>query len=199
MRLTAKMRDTIRRRVLDKARAPRIALLEEREHALAAALMKQRYGADVFERCAAFPAGWFPVGRSFALEYGLVQSLPRTSVEAQFCKGRCLYPQGYISLDEARAIPHSASHGWGREVAGPLYNDLHDLFRDLVELVEETASLDRQIKATLASFSTVEKLAEGWPEGYAELPAEMLRVVSNLPAPRIDDLNARLAALAQAA
>jgi hypothetical protein len=41
-------------------------------------------------------------------------------------------------------------------------------------------------------------IAEGWPEGYAYFPHEKL-AASGVPAVRVEDLNARLAAAREAA
>jgi len=68
-----------------------------------------------------------------------------------------------------------------------------------VLLEQELDQLETQITATLAAYTTVEKLAVGWPEGYEELPQELLAETGNLPALRIDDLNARIAAAKEAA
>ena len=66
-------------------------------------------------------------------------------------------------------------------------------------LAKERQQLSLEVRGTLAAFTTVEKLAQEWPEGYAHFPHESLVAGGPVPALRIEDLNARLAAAREAA
>jgi hypothetical protein len=203
MKLTNQMRTTIVDRIIASARAPREAALNHREAALAIMLLRHRYGDDVFERCRALPEGWLHHQKQISLEYGLVQTLPRTSVETGGGRHRSFntYPRGYLSLTDHAPLPQSASGGWDRKAVGDrLYNELHILFGNRIALEDDLKALRTQISGILAAFTTVKCLADGWPEGYAHLPAEMTApLTANLPAVRIADLNARIEALKEVA
>ena len=193
MRLTNYMRDRARHYLIEKLKGPIEAGLATREGALATRMLQHRYGRDVFERARALPEGWLYPVRSLRLEADVYETFPRVEVGPQrvFCQ---------VSLADYAPLPYSAHAGWSREVLGPtLCAALHDLAVTWAERHTELVALDRQVRATLASFYTVEALAEGWPEGYAELPQELLAQSGGLPAPRIADLNARIAAARQVA
>ncbi len=203
MKFTSRMRVTITDRVVASTRAPREAALNRREQALAVRLLRHRYGNDVFERCRALPEGWLHHQKQLSLEYALAQTLPRTSIETNGYRrryGASLYPSGYLLLADHAPLPTSASGGWDRAAIGSLYDDLHALFAARVELEKDLRALRAQVDGVLAAFTTVERLAEGWPEGYAHLPAEMTASpAANLPAVRIADLNARIEVLKEVA
>lgn len=186
-------------KVVSSVREPREAALDRHEHALAIRMVKHRYGDDVFERCRALPEGWLPSVKILSLSHDLVQSFPRYRHES----GRyaSLRPAGSVRLSDYAPLPASAERvAWGVEHVSAVDGaSLHDLFADRVRLEEDLAQLERQVVATLASFSTVEALAEGWPEGYKHFPHEALASAGGLPAPRIEDLDARIAVLREAA
>lgn len=202
-KMTRTMRDAITTRILDRIRLPREVALRRRENALATRLVSSRYGDDVFGRCHALPDGWLPLCKQIPLDSKLVESFPRHTRRVQ--SGRypvdVRFPRGVLELAEYVPLPYSVRDCcWtADDIRGKLYDDLHAWYGDHAELHEQLENLYLQVVATLASFTTVEKLADGWPEGYAELPQEMLAPVGGLPAPRIADLNARIAALREAA
>lgn len=204
MKLTKIMRATIIDRIIAKVRPPRELKLRAREQALALQLVRHRYGKDVFDRCRALPDGWLAVHKHVAFDYRVVQVLPRRrTIEGS---GRrhweVVYPKGHLELAEYAPLPNSVSSGWDRETIGEkLFEDLVGLFQGKVDLEVELSGLRQQIAGTLAAFTTVERLSVDWPEGYAELPAEMMapKVPEGLPAPRIADVNERIAALREAA
>jgi hypothetical protein len=199
MKLTNSMRKAIIDRIIDEVRRPREAKLKKREHALALRLTLKRYGRDVFDRCRALPEGWLGVHKAITFDYELRQTnFPRRFVvEGKYSRR---WPSNYmIELSEAAALPNSFAQSWNRNEMGPLYDDVYGHFEDIVVLAEELENLAIQTRAVLASFTTVEKLAEGWAEGYAHLPQELLADTGGVPAPRIEDLNKRIAALQKAA
>lgn len=202
-KLTNAMRATIVKRITDKLRPAREAGLRAREHALALRLLRHRYGDDVFDRCRALPEGWLNVQKHLLFDYRLTQVLPRKRIVEGTGRNRCdrVYPSGNVQLNEYAPLPNSTGSGWTREAVGEaLFEEIVALFHAKIELIDDVMLLQQQIRATLASFTTVEKLAERWPEGYAELPAEMLAPIADgLPAPRIADLNERIAKFREAA
>jgi hypothetical protein len=203
MKLTNAMRSTIADRIVAKVRPPREAKLRAREQALAIRLIRHRFGDDVFDRCRELPAGWLNVQKHVSFEYGLTQTLPRKRISVGVGRYRCerAIPDGYLTLAEYVPLPNSNGTGLSREAIGEaLFEEIAALFQAKIDLEEDVALLRNQVTATLSAFTTVERLAADWPEGYAELPAEaMAPKVDGLPAPRIADLNARIAAVREAA
>lgn len=198
LKLTKHMRDAITKRIVELVRTPREVALRAQEQALAIRLLRQRYDDDVFDRCRALPAGWLQHYKRLSLAYSLREKLPKIRITHGNHVG--VYPEGCLNLAEYAPLPNSAAGGWDRAAVGALFDELHALFEARIELHRQLEVLEQQTRAVLASFSTVEKLNDGWPEGYAHLPAElMMPATADLPAPRIADLNARIAALREAA
>lgn len=189
--LTQSMRRSVVERTLETITLPREAAFTRTENALALRLVMHRYGNDVFDRCRALPEGWLGLHKELSLETELCKMLP----QPQEVVPRMRYS---LRLSEAAVLPNSTRFGWTREVIGPHFAAVHELWRERADFYDDLRLLRRQVEATTAAYRTVEKLAAGWPEGYAQLPQEMLQV-SNLPAPRISDLNARIEAMRQAA
>ena len=202
-RLTKEMRAAIVRRIVDKTKPAQEAKLRGWEHALAVRLIRHRYGDDVFERCRALPEGWLEVHKTVSFDYKLRQVLPqRRRVEwmGRF-RSEVVYPSGHVDLSEYAPLPNSIGKDWTRECIGEaLFEEVVSLFDAKIDLQKDIELLRQQVAAVLASFATVERLAADWPEGYAELPAEMLvPKTEGLPAPRIADLNERISKLREAA
>lgn len=202
-KLTNAMRAAITDRIVVKVRLPREVKLRAREQSLAVRLIRHRYGDDVFDRCRALPEGWLSVQKHVSLNYNVVRMLPqrRKIVETNRNRSEVIFPSGDLELTEYVPLPNSNRQHWDREVIGEkLFEEIVELFQAKVDLEIEIDNLQQQITATLSAFTTVERLAADWPEGYAELPAEMTAPkAEGLPAPRIADLNERIAALREAA
>lgn len=178
-------RQEIVKRIVADVRAPREARLRERERHLAVKLVRWRYGDDVFDKARALPEGWLPNVKYITLNYRL-----RTKLTSGSAPWR-------LELDTAVPLPWSASHEWTD--FGKIHDEVYAWYQDWTNLEEELRLLRQQTEAVLSTFTTVERLAADWPEGYAMLPAEQLAPSNGLPAPRISDLNARIAALKEAA
>lgn len=189
MRLTKRMQADVADRVVSDVRRPREAALLRQENSLAIRLMKRRYGDDVFDRCRTLPAGWLPVRKQLSVSLG--SRAPDGARNSH----------RYVHLSDYVAAPDSSKDGWGEflDQHPDLYDEVYAWFAAHAELGVQLTNLRYQVRATLASYTTVEKLAEGWPEGYALLPQETLAETSGVPAPRIADLNARIASLREAA
>lgn len=203
-RLTNQMRSQVKRRVLESVRTPREVALRAQEHALALRFLRARYGEDVFERCRALPEGWLQLHKKLTLGHDVTDPLPRfTRVERyvrsnRYYASRIVLPPSVLELAEYAPLPNSVAEIWTREhVTGRELDDLSDWFTKHVALEEELERLETEIRAALAAFPTVEKLAKGWPEGHAHL--ELAEPISGLPAPRIEDLNEHIAAAVRAA
>jgi hypothetical protein len=200
MKLTNAMRTKIIDKILERIIRPHDIAFRRRENALALRLLKSRFGADVFDRCRALPEGWLPLQKHLCLDSMLISAFPRWSGTVVCWHLSRRRFNGNVELAEYAALPACVKDGWDAEtVRGKNLNDLHALFADHAELEEQLYQLHTQLTATLAAYTTVENLSKSWPEGYAELPAEMLAQTGGLPAPRIADLNARIAALREAA
>lgn len=179
-RLTKHHCATIVARVLETTFRDRKLRLRQRENALAVRLLRHAYGADVFERMAALPVGWLGTTKSLYFDGGMLRQLNR------------------IRFLEYTTVPHEVQCGRNLDPPPGWIADLVDMCSDDADIATEETQLSNQIRAVLASFTTVEKLSDGWPEGYAHLPAETM-APTQLPSLRIDDLNARIAAAREAA
>lgn len=201
MKLNKQMRDAIVKRILEEVKPAREARLRSCEQALVIKLIRHRYGDDVFERCRALPEGWIGVHKAICLDYQLRNLLPRKQIVVGSGRNRSVdhYPRSTLYLAEYAPLPNSTGSGWTREAIGEkLYDELTDLFQAWVDALTDFELLEQQLRATLSSFTTVGRLAADWPEGYVKLPAE-LTAPEGLPAPRIADLNERIAAVKRAA
>jgi hypothetical protein len=184
-------------RLLAPGRTAREAVLKRRENALALRATKARFGDDVFARCRALPEGWVDVHKRIQI-YGCDTTLPRYVVNDH----RYSYtkPDKHIELAEAVPLPNAFMRSWSKNDFGRFWPEVVDLFQARCDLHTELTSLAQQLAGTLAGFTTVERLAEDWPEAYRALPQELLAPAAvHLPAAKLDDLNARLAALREAA
>lgn len=198
MRLTQKVRDTIQTKLLDSVIRARIGEFEKEEHGLALRLTIARYGADVFDRCRVLPEGWLHAHKVINLDYNIREYLIQpTCATALYYNGRQLNRQWVLlELAEYAILPNSFAKPWSSEdIEQKQLQELIEFSRARAGWLEELEHLNRQLKATLTAFTTVERLAQDWPEGYAFFPHESLAQVAGLPAPRIADLNERIAVM----
>lgn len=195
-------RVAITRKVIAAASTPRYEALRKQEYSLALRLTQARYGKDVFDRCRSLPEGWLSAHRTITFDANWARGEFVGSYDTiQRVDGPYISSPGWgLDLESSAILPNSFQRLWGsKEVSAKLVDELATFFRVHVALHEEIEQLRAQITATLKSFATVEKLAEGWPEGYAHLPQQTLAETGGLPALRIADLNARIAAMKEAA
>ena len=204
-RLTKAMCESIVKRTLDAGRLAREAAITRGERSLALRLTRHRYGDDVFDRCRALPAGWLEVHRTISFGWSNALNFPQKCkiIYVRSVKDRVMVPVAHrIELDTAVPLPNSFQNPWDRSHLGIMYDEVYDHFASIVALHDEMEQLETQIKGVLTAFTTVEKLAADWPEGYSHLPQEMLLGTGSsfpVPAPRIEDLNDRLVAFAREA
>lgn len=178
--LTNGSRNVVVAGVIEATFRERHLRLRQREHALAVRLLRHAYGDDAFERMAALPEGWLATTRTVRFDgEGTVH-------------GRC-----QVELDEYTRVPFEVTCGVPLPAPLGWVADLADLRCAQADLADDERRLRSQVGTVLASFRTVEALAEGWPEGFAHLPIVVPR--DPLPAVRVDDLNAAIAAARDAA
>lgn len=212
-KLTNGMRSAIVAQSLRQGREQRESVLKTRERSLACRLTIHRYGEDVFRKCRALPEGWlntlrtisftdYPQHNILNFPVKVIYEPTRTKFGRRVERTRIPY-QHKLELDTAVPLPNSFQHRWEREHLGDMYNEVYDHFASMVALADEEEQIRTQMKGALMSFTTVEKLRDGWPEAFAALPQELLVAtpMANraLPVPRLDDLNARLEAFRSAA
>jgi hypothetical protein len=170
-RLTKMMRDAITKKIVDTTFNVRKDARAATEDALARRVIKSVCGDDVFERIKEIPNGWLPTARDVYTEGGISLRLSES-----------IQLPALISYRGSVRIPDEALRQEAREHSMSAQDEY-----------ENEKLLRNQIKAVLASFTTVEKLAVGWPEGYEQLSQELLQEPTpGLPAPRITDLNQRI-------
>ena len=201
--MTNKMRLAVVNKLIEQVRGSSASAHRSREQAIAVRMLRRRYGDDVFERCRALPEGWLHSIKQLHLHQSVYSQLaPCERQYVEYPRGESsLRPPYVVSLAEYAPLPMSASSGWDAGTVGlGLLSELIDWCSTRADLEIQIANLRTQTEAVLAAFTTVERLCSDWPEGYALLPAEMLAPVNaGVPAPRIEDLNARIAALRSAA
>ncbi len=196
MKLNKTLRETIVKRVVEDVAKAREPALRHREQALAVRLVRARFGKDVFERCRELPEGWLSIHKTISLKYEVRQALPKFVRPG----GGYAEPAGKLDLVDYAPLPYAMRDDLDREMVGCHYDAVYALFEDRVELLRELDNLATQTRAVVNAYSTIERLAEGWPAGFALLPAEALKPTgAGLPAPRIEDLDKRIAALKEAA
>lgn len=162
----------------------REARLKQREHALALRVLRRELGEDALIRIAALPPGWLPKVDTFYLED--LNGLKRKT------------PYGYrsvsIHLDAPITVPYNWTSAIGRINVGPeSLAEVTAFCNDETALMTEREQLTLAVKGSLAGSTTVEKLSADWPEAYAFFPHPEL-APGALPAVRLTDLNARIAA-----
>lgn len=191
-------RTAIVNKIVESVSVPRESRLQAQESALALRMLRQRYGADVFERCRSLPEGWLLPLKGLNLDYELARVLPKSDAPSN---GRYRFygTLNVINLADYAPLPASAKYGWTLEVLGNLYDDVVAYAQARADLHEDLSLLVKQTTALLASFTTVEKLAAEWPEGYSYFPHTDLSQGAGLPAPRVADLNERIVKLREAA
>jgi len=178
-------REALTKHLLDATFRERELRLKQQEHALGIRLLHAWYSAGELHRMNELPDGW----------------LPQTT-RLQFVVGKtdtAIYPKmsHYVKLSDPVRLP--ALHDFYKEAPSTWLVKWSALAEKHRALDEERKQLTTQITGTLAAFTTVEKLAQGWPEGYAHFPHRDLAAVGQFPALRIEDLNTRLAAAREAA
>jgi hypothetical protein len=174
-------REAITTRLLAATFAERELRLKQQEHALGLRLIEAMYGKEVLRRMAMLPDGWLPLYHKIQFSTG---------------KGTSRYISNYVTLSDPVRLP--ARHDHYQEAPVDWLAKWTEFDEARIALRKEREQLKTQIAGTLKAFTTVERLAEGWPEGYAHFPHHELAPVA-LPALRIEDLNARLAAAREAA
>jgi Nucleotide modification associated domain 5 len=199
-KLNTAIRRAIVRKVVDSVRLPREAAMDRTEHALALRATIARYGTDVFAVCQSLPEGWLNVAKEIRfLRYDNTPQPKYVPGRGRGTADAYSEPKYHLSLSEAAVLPNSFKAPWTVADFGTSYDEVYAFFEERARFYEELRALDLQVTATLASFKTVEDLAAGWPEGYVHFPHDMLAETGALPVPRLDDLNARIAALREAA
>lgn len=207
MKLTRAMRDAIVKRLLERTRAPRDAVLRNHEHALAVRLLRHRYGDDVFERCRALPEGWLQVYKHVTFEHKFVTRLTRCRVIFSYPhRGsgpptREIRSLGSVNLSDYAPLPASACQTWPAEFLEPCFDEIEGYARGVRDHEDAVEALRVQTVGVLSAYPTVELLSRDWPDGYNMLPPEMLAppVPPGVPAVRIEDLTLRIEKIREAA
>ncbi len=169
-------REAITTRLLVATFAERELRLKQQEHALGLRLLHHMYSSQELRQMAELPEGWLPLYSSLNFRHG--------NYSAQ------------VTLTDPVRLP--ANHGHRFETPDAWYQDYVEMRTNRTAMFRERKQIEMEIAGTLSAFTTVEKLADSWPEGYAYFPHGELAPVA-LPALRIEDLNARLAAAREAA
>lgn len=178
-------RTALTNHLLDATFRERELRLKQQEHALGLRLLHAWYTDDDLRQMNELPDGWLP--RVTRLHFTVGKS--DTGV---YCR-----ISDYVTLSEPVRLP--AMHDYYKEAPPTWLAKWAALAERRRALNEECKQLATQVAGTLTGFTTVERLAKGWPEGYAHFPHEALAVGGPVPALRIEDLNARLAAAREAA
>lgn len=177
-KLTLTQRDAIVSAILQDTFNGRQIALKKREHALAVKIIIDKYGKDAFAQFDAVPTGWLTTANQF-----LIRHHGNTR---------------WLCLEEARALPHELTIGrYELEEHPKLLREYEGMLTECSRLSMERQQLQTDTAAALRAFGTEAALRDGWPEAHAYLTVP--RVMHQLPAVRIEDLNRRIAALKEAA
>jgi hypothetical protein len=185
-KLTKEMRLRIERTILNKAATKRQEIMKEESDKLAREVVAARCGADVWKKVARIPKGW-------------LSSPNNVSVYAPGV-GHC-----YLYFKERTPTPrlgvdYQMDNGLQRaDIPPDLLDKVIDFHNRERGMQAELRVLEAQVRGTLGSIATLEKLKETWPEAYKALPAEQLSAPPNmLPAVRVEKLNEMLETFAKA-
>ena len=171
-------RNDITCHLLDATFRERELRLRQEEHALGLRLLREMYGEADLRRMAELPDGWLPLTRGLQFFLSSAHHLDRVEL---------IDP---VRVTANHSYRYQPSDGWIEQW------EAHKARR--VSLRTERRALEMEVRGTLAAFRTIEKLAAEWPEGYAHFPQPAL-APANLPALRIEDINARIAAAREVA
>lgn len=192
-RLNKLQRERIRDELLRAAFADRLARHETREHALALRVYRFALGDDGLRLLATLPRDWLPMVSTMHLD--------REVYGERSPSRRLYYCAPFLNLAESAPVPQWLA-AYRQTVPVPLASELGGeialFLRDEREMLKEQETLKQEVWNLLAGFITVERLAQDWPEAYAAFPHATL-VVPGVPALRVEDVNARLAAAREAA
>lgn len=178
-RLTQWQRDRVVNGILKDTFEARARALVKREAALAVRVILDRYGRDAFDRFDAVPPGWLTTSKRFLVGRGTANH--------------------YLNLEEARPLPHELAMGhFGLDDRPRLAARFDDLVAAQKQLSRYREQLQWDVRNALAQFSTEAALRDGWSEGYVYLAVPSASA-HPVPAVRVEDLNARIAALKEAA
>lgn len=187
MKLNNAHRREVCKRIIDATFKERELRLRQREHALALRILRRELGKDALIRIAALPPGWLPLIETVRFECEVHRWRPH----------HLHHSIVWLSLDASMPVPASVAHG-GIAPSKPSIKELEEFCADERAMFVEREQLETQVKGTLAAFTTVERFAEDWPDGYVHFPHPEL-APTTLPAVRVIDLNRRLAAAREAA
>ena len=194
-RLTNDLRRRTANRILHATFRDRVARRENAESALALRILRRELGEDGFVRITQIDPTWLPMTKDlYFANYNL-------KFHTLFAYGGGQIYQTHLntSLTLANAAPLPAFVAEHRlEVGSASVVELDAFTLECAALVEEFERLSKQVVGTLGGFYHVEDFAAEWPEGYAHFPHPELAPTS-LPAFRVEDLNARIAAAREAA
>ncbi len=194
-RITAALRDSILKQVLDEAFAEDMEKLEALKEARVAAeeTMKQHAWEAAFSKrdrdlLAKLPEGWLSTSHHVSVsvedEHG-VQSVTGVNFGCERAVPECFRYSSRVTNIVKTTHPWFKAkehHDEARKEASDFENDLK------VRRREQAA----RVLAVINSVSTVSRLVEVWPEVAPYIPTEQAGYVTGLPAVVISDLNSEL-------
>jgi putative DNA base modification enzyme with NMAD domain len=195
-KLTNQMRNAIVDKLIVPGRVAREKALKDQENSLALRATKYRFGDDVFDRCRALPEGWVDFQQRISLYNCSLPSkrfMVKSTASFRHPHQITVPSTGYhLNLLNPAALPNAFRYAWQEPMFGAkLWNEVYAYFNSVIELYEATEDLKIKLTGGLSSYTTVERLSEGWPEAYAHLPQELLAPQPKYPVPAVPiaDLN----------
>lgn len=182
-RMTKAMRQAIEYSLYNEASAKRREALNKEAQELAFRVVEHRCGKDWRKRVSKIPENWLTPAERVEVQVGV------RHLTLWLFNGKVHLPYfgAYGSRDEAPLDPES-------ELGAAVLSHGNKTYR----LRDNTDEVIKQIRATLNSITTVEKLKEVWPEAHAKIPAEMLSAPGKQVAVNSEYLNKLLASFANA-
>lgn len=180
-RLTNHTREAIARAAIAFAFDPKEEALKQAEDALAREAHAFLFPKKVIDTAKSLPKGWISHLATLKLNAGGQQIEIRASealpVPASDKNGNSAGYYGYM----VGTIP-----------TGELSDRIQGHAQAKEKLSDEKTVARRQVEAMLSNVTTVKKLAEAWPEGEQFYSKYLEREAPQVPALRVDEINAIL-------
>lgn len=178
-KLTESLRSKIVRKVVSDQFDPIFDAIKERKMDLAHEIYLDEFKSRL-EQIEALPEGWLPtltsIGVNFGGQYHDLSLRTKVRVPAS-------YYDDYFDRNVNEFI-YEASHRFSKAMA--------EIVNDEKDAKERRDTAKTQTRAILNSYPSVQRLIEAWPEIEPYTVADGRVVVENLPAIKIDEINALL-------
>ena len=187
-RLHNDMRGNITTAVIKHRFLPEAQSIISDNAALAVEIYEDVYSDDL-QRMNELPGGWLPENSSITINSG-------GETHTLWFDGSQRHGSSWLFREvdkqqvELRVLSVKSNKRTSYIAKSPIAKKIDEMNSRVVSFHEQSSRAERETRAMLDKFTTVEKLIEGWPEIEPFIPAKQKPV--NLPAVPTDHLNALL-------